>query len=230
MSVTAVFPTYLFHYDFLEMGIVNIDYLSSLKDEMDNMREKDNSGRVVSNANGWQSNDSCERNPLFFRVFREILNIANNDLLNFFRVNKSQVSISMGNCWANINDTGSWNRPHGHNGCWYSGVFYIDSSPEQGRLSFIDQDTKVVSDFPHAARHNSSHDINPWSGNLLLFPSGLIHMVEPNLTDRSRYSIAFNLNTDYIAFERCEFDNQDPRGDYITFELDDLGRPVYTNL
>lgn len=229
MTVSALFPTYLFHYDFLEMGIVNDDYLTCLRNEMDKMRQNDK-GRIISNANGWQSNDSCESNPLFYRIFREILNIANNELLDFFRVDKSQVSLSMGNCWANINDKGSWNRPHGHNGCWYSGVFYIDAGPEQGRLTFLDQDNKVLSDFPHAAKHNSSHDIDPWSGNLLLFPSGLIHMVEPNLSDRSRYSIAFNLNSSYMAFSNCVVNNEDPRGDIITFELDHLGRPVYYNL
>lgn len=229
MAVTALFPTYLFHYDFIEMGIVNVDYLKSLRDEMDRMREND-SGRVVSNANGWQSNDSCESNAIFFRVFREIMNIANGELLKFFSIDRNQVSLSMGNCWANINDMGSWNRPHGHNGCWYSGVFYVDSGPDQGRLTFLDQDNKVLSDFPPASRHNSSFDLDPWSGNLLLFPSGLIHMVEPNLSDRSRYSIAFNLNSSYVAFRESRFDNQDPRGNDITFELDDLGRPIYSNL
>ena len=34
---------------------------------------------------------------------------------------------------------------------------------------------------------------------LLLFPSALMHMVEPNLTDKTRYSISFNFNINLNA-------------------------------
>ena len=36
----------------------------------------------------------------------------------------------------------------------------------------------------------------PKSGDLFLFPSGLMHMVEPNTTQKDRYSISFNLEVD----------------------------------
>ena len=36
----------------------------------------------------------------------------------------------------------------------------------------------------------------PKTGDLHLFPSGLMHMVEPNTTDKDRYSISFNLNVE----------------------------------
>ena len=114
-------------------------------------------------------------------------------------MDRSKVQVRCGNVWANINDRGAWNKPHGHNGCWWSGALYIHAEGDEGDFVAINTDPKVLSDLPHASRFKESHCVRPTSGTLLCFPSGLIHMVEPNVTDRERYSVAFNMNTDRLT-------------------------------
>ena len=69
---------------------------------------------------------------------------------------------------------------------------HADSS-EQGDIEFIDTHTKVVANFPHSPRTPCSFPIEPKTGKLILFPSGLMHMVAPNVTPNERYSISFNM-------------------------------------
>ena len=78
---------------------------------------------------------------------------------------------------------------------------YIHAEGDEGDFVAINTDPKVLSDLPHASRFKESHCVRPTSGTLLCFPSGLIHMVEPNVTDRERYSVAFNMNSKWLTDE-----------------------------
>ena len=234
MTVRALFPTYLFEYNLIEAGYVDDQYLDLLKSELDKMMDRDPMGRFVSNNGGWQSNDGCESNSNFSRLNRAFNRITQQDLLKFFGLSPSDVQLPMGNCWANINPPGTWNVPHCHNGCWYSGVFYIDAEEDQGDLILISGDQKILSDFPSATRSSPNARVVPQRGKLILFPSGAMHMVEPNQSERNRYSVAFNFDTQYLVRrkigESYVSQEEDPRGDEIFFELDPHGYPVYPNL
>ena len=73
------------------------------------MRKKDPVGRNISNAySGWQSNDGCERHPAFTKIMRVLKDIYNNEICGFHAINTGKIQISIGNSWANINDTGSY--------------------------------------------------------------------------------------------------------------------------
>ena len=200
MSVRLLFPTLLFEYNLLEEGLVTQTYLDELKADMDAMRMKDPVGRQVSNAyTGWQSNDGCESRPAWTKMIRIIKDKFNHEILPFSGANTAKVQLSMGNCWANINDKGAWNKPHGHNGCWWSGALYISAEGDEGDFVAVNTDPKVLSDFPHASRFRENHNVRPISGTLLCFPSGLLHMVEPNASERERYSVAFNMNNQRLS-------------------------------
>ena len=123
----------------------------------------------------------------------------NDEVLPFLHIDRTKFQFDMGNIWANINDKGAWNSPHRHNGCFYSGAFYIQAEGDEGFITFIDKNEQVLFQFPQSPKMRETISIRPRSGSLLLFPSGLLHMVEPNPTDRDRYSIAFNTNSKYIS-------------------------------
>ena len=112
--------------------------------------------------------------------------------------------VDMHNSWANINDHLAWNMPHLHNGCWYSGVFYIQADGDEGQLQMIETDTKVVADFPHNPRDRQNWTLRPTTGTLFLFPSALMHMVEPNSTNKDRYSISFNMGYKFKGDNKVE--------------------------
>ena len=78
MAVRLLFPTFMFHRNLLQedfpedMGISQ-EYVDLLVNEVDQMRHKDPKGRQISNAyTGWQSNDGCERSPVFRKLINRI--------------------------------------------------------------------------------------------------------------------------------------------------------------
>tara|TARA_Y100000593_G_scaffold12786_1_gene23697 strand:+ start:33770 stop:34444 length:675 start_codon:yes stop_codon:yes gene_type:complete len=207
MSVRLLFPTLLFEYNLLEEGIVTETYLQELKADMDGMRRKDPVGRQISNAyTGWQSNDGVEKRPAWTKMMRVLKDKFNNDVLGFHAIDRSKIQIDIGNVWANINDKGAWNKPHLHNGCWWSGALYIKADGDEGNLVAINTNHNVMTDFPPTPRHVESHAVAPITGTLLLFPSGMMHMVEPNQTNKDRYSVAFNTEIKYLGGDRDAFD------------------------
>jgi uncharacterized protein (TIGR02466 family) len=229
MAVELLFPNYVFHRQLTDENLherqgVSYEYLQSLKDEMDGMRARDE-GRMVSNRNGWQSNDGCESNPRFQKLMNRITRMFDDEVLPFYGFNNGDVSVQIGNSWANINGHMCWNSPHLHNGCWYSGVFYIHADGDEGDIDFIDTDEKVVHDMPPSPMIQMSSHKQPITGKLMLFPSGLMHMVEPNMTQKERYSISFNIN--------YQMNNQIKIGESLTnryypwvFDLDQDGYPL----
>jgi len=87
----------------------------------------------------------------------------------------------------------------------------------------------VAADFPHSLRTPTSSYFEPYTGECILFPSGLMHMVEPNPTNKERYSISFNctlkyLNDDAIFCKGLEADNYNP--DEFLFDIDDKGNAI----
>lgn len=99
--------------------------------------------------------------------------------------------------WMNINPKGAYNAPHTHPGAHWSGVYYV-SQPEveddnAGLIEFIDPRC----DLPNwrilkakSFRQKRSFRLAP--GELVLFPSYLLHWVHPNTSDEERVSVAFN--------------------------------------
>lgn len=99
--------------------------------------------------------------------------------------------------WMNANPPGGFNAPHTHPGAHWSGVYYV-SQPDidtgnSGMIEFLDP----RSDLPNwrllgAPTFRSKKKMRPEPGELILFPSYLMHWVYPNEADEERVTIAFN--------------------------------------
>lgn len=99
--------------------------------------------------------------------------------------------------WMNANPPGGFNAPHTHPGAHWSGVYYVSQPAVEegnsGMIEFLDPRT----DLPNwrilkAAPFRLKKKIRPEPGEMVLFPSYLVHWVYPNETDEERVSIAFN--------------------------------------
>ena len=88
------------------------------------------------------------------------------------------------NWWFNINGQGHWNTPHSHPGSDYALVFYLTDS--DSLLQFMS---------PHHMRQKqpSLRSINAKKGDILIFPSDIMHFVMPNPREEDRVSISVNL-------------------------------------
>ena len=233
MSVRLLFPTFVFHRNLIQEDIpdkLSQEYLDLLVREIDGMRRKDPKGRQISNAyTGWQSNDGCDSHPSFIPLVNRIENTFSEEVLPFHGITTEsghRMKVKVGNMWANVNDKSAWNKPHLHNGCWYSGVFYIKADGDEGEFVALDTMPKVVNDHPSSQRTRESYDFPPTTGQLVLFPSALMHMVAPNLTDKDRYSVSFNClvqnHTDKYHGEIQDWDENE-----FCFDLDERGNPIF---
>ena len=86
--------------------------------------------------------------------------------------------------WYNINSTGAWNAPHTHPASDFALVLYLTDS--DSLLTFLN---------PHAQRTISQQNssINAKKGDIVIFPSDLVHYVMPNQREEDRISISMNL-------------------------------------
>lgn len=208
MAVKHLFPQIVFIRDLLDPSLeengIDDNYARLLKRTIDEMRSVDPKGRKISNAyTGWQSVDGCDGHPAFQKLMRCIKQTFYDEVWPYWGLEKKKGHfVDLHNSWANINDKGAWNKPHKHNGCWLSGVFYIQADGDEGNFIAMSDTSKIMGDFPNSPRLNENESFEPKTGMLYIFPSGLTHMVEPNTTDKDRYSISFNMGIQYRTDDR----------------------------
>ena len=103
--------------------------------------------------------------------------------------------------WMNCSPVGSHNSAHMHPGAEISGVFYISVPPESGRIVF--RDPRPQSEMSQLSSKEGKifkalaprFPLSPAPGDVLLFPSWLMHQVEPGYGQEGlRISMAFNIN------------------------------------
>jgi uncharacterized protein (TIGR02466 family) len=108
----------------------------------------------------------------------------------------------LGNMWANINPPGGMNQPHIHPNALFSGVYYVKSQPQSGRLKIYDPRPGVQLNMPSRKPGNPGKDlwreayIDPIPGRIVMFPSWLWHAVEENKSNDIRISVSFNFIQD----------------------------------
>ena len=154
-----------------------------------------NCGFNRSNFLGSQSRRSTLReSPYLQDAERKVLL----EMLQLALPLKSRFSI---NVWMNCSPAGSHNSAHVHPGSEVSGVFYISVPPDSGRIVF--RDPRPQSEMSQL--HSKDGEVfkaltprfvvSPEPGDLLLFPSWLMHQVEPGRDQNGlRISMALNIN------------------------------------
>lgn len=101
--------------------------------------------------------------------------------------------------WVNCNGAAAFNRAHTHPGAELSGVLYVQVPEGSGPLVFRDPRPQCEMSRLAArlltplAGMQSTHVVPPVAGCLLLFPSWLMHQVEPG-SNQHDLRIAISLN------------------------------------
>ncbi len=98
--------------------------------------------------------------------------------------------------WVTAVKSGGFVASHNHNPVPISGVFYLKAEPKQGNLFFENPLDLVLGRSPNAFTTRTptrfNHEVEAWSGKLVLFPGWLKHFTRPNPTDEVRMSMAIN--------------------------------------
>ena len=102
--------------------------------------------------------------------------------------------------WVNQNFVSDYNMPHNHTGTLiqFSGIWYIKASRNSGDLLFLNrpENSDPTNLFKYIDDPLSwvNYRITPEDNKLILFPSTLVHLVEPCRSDQDRISVAFNVS------------------------------------
>ena len=193
------FPTDIWYVDHPTAEKTN----QKLIKDINRWHDRDTKGIVRSNSLGWHSavdmHHRSEYNHFTKWLFEKV-----NEIFKGMSYHP-ETEAFCDNMWANINMRYSHNRNHVHPGALWSGVYYIQTPKDSGRIWFTDPRGEAHTMVP---RHGPHKDRSQWRevyyepipGRLILFPGWLTHEVEPNLNkefkedDRRgyRYSLSFN--------------------------------------
>lgn len=105
--------------------------------------------------------------------------------------------------WVNVMDKGDFHTLHCHPGYTISGTYYFRVSSEQGSIKFNNPNPLMFHcNFPQGQLSPQTTDIVPDDGDIILFPSWLVHGTQKNASTEQRISIAFNIDPINLSDER----------------------------
>ena len=158
------------------------------------MWSKRDPGVQKTNRNGWHSTTEMHEMPVFQPLVNELF-IMMNDIWKEEWLDREPV---LGNMWANINPPGGYNAPHVHPNSLFSGVYYIKTPKDSGKLCCNDPRPGVQLNMPLRKEGRPSKHLwrechlEPVEGRIIIFPSYLWHNVAPNESNDIRISVSFN--------------------------------------
>ena len=193
-STLYIFPIPIHYFDVNEFSKIQ----NQLIDYCYNLREKDPVGNIISNRGGWQSH------PFKIENHNDILhNFLIESLTNFPNI-KNNVKFSI-TAWININGNGDFNLTHCHPTSTLSSVLWIKCPDNCGDIEFVspyqysafEEVDSYIDDFKKNNLLDHNVYINSKEGKMIVFPSHLHHLVNPNKSQEDRISVSFNINYIY---------------------------------
>jgi uncharacterized protein (TIGR02466 family) len=97
--------------------------------------------------------------------------------------------------WLNYTETNQYHHMHNHSNSLISGVFYINCDEKFDKIKFFKDKYSMIK--PEVKDFNIWNSEAWWfpvkTGDVIMFPSSLNHMVETKQGDNTRISLAFNV-------------------------------------
>jgi len=195
MKVFSAFPTPIY--------INNIQYDNDLFDILTNyefeiFHTKERSGRYTISK---KILDKSELKSLR-TIIEQNYNTFFYDVLG---LNK-EVEFRLTTSWVVKLEPSNFGQKHYHSNSFFSGVFYLDVDENTSPIIFHKNGSNInemgnpvvigipfEEEFQYNEFNSSSWKYQPKKGDLILFPSNLDHMMPENISNITRYSLAFNI-------------------------------------
>jgi uncharacterized protein (TIGR02466 family) len=107
---------------------------------------------------------------------------------------KHDVSLRITQSWINYTEPGQYHHKHAHPNSFVSGVFYPQANRETDKIYFYRDGFQQIKFPPNNWNvwNSESWWFEVGTGDLVLFPSSLTHMVETVKGEDTRISLSFN--------------------------------------
>ena len=155
---------------------------------------KQDKGVVRTNVQGWHSPTNMAELP----QFKKLVDMLYASQKTVYEQEHLESEPVLGNMWANINPPGGMNRAHQHPNSLWSGVYYIKAPKNSGHLKIDDPRSSAAMVRPNQKKgpvpprlFRETH-YEPVAGRCIMFPSWLMHCVDPNQSNDIRISVSFN--------------------------------------
>ena len=155
---------------------------------------KQDKGITRTNVQGWHSTTNMHELP----QFKKLVDMLYECQRTVYQQEHYESEPFLGNMWANINPPGGMNRAHQHPNSLWSGVYYIKAPKNSGHLKIDDPRASAAMSRPRQKSNNLPPRLyrethyEPIAGRCIMFPSWLMHCVDPNESNDIRISVSFN--------------------------------------
>ena len=173
-------------------------YISNLARELTNKELLfiDNTKlNVYNNEGNTTSKNNYILNNKEFKTIKEELDLKVQDYFAKVISPSNKITPYITQSWLNYTETNQYHHKHAHPNSLVSGVFYINCHEEHDKIKFFNDRYQTIK--------TEVKDWNIWNsetwwfsvktGDIILFPSSLTHMVETKQGDNTRISLAFNV-------------------------------------
>ena len=156
-------------------------------------------GVIRTNVKGWHSHTSMHE----LSEYKKLVSLLYEAQQTIYDQEHLASEPIIGNMWANVNPPGGMNRAHMHPNSLWSGVYYIKAPKNCGDLKIDDPRAAASMCRPRMRERYNPPETAPtrlWrethykpkAGRLIMFPSWLVHCVDPNDSNDIRISVSFN--------------------------------------
>jgi uncharacterized protein (TIGR02466 family) len=183
-SINGIFPTPIY--------ISKIDRQLSKKELLFINKNKLD---TYNNEGNTTSNDNYILNHKSFKELKTDLDLRVQDYFEKVISTTDTITPYITQSWLNYTETNQYHHKHQHPNSLVSGVFYINCDDKFDKIKFFNDGYKTIK--PEIKDWNMWNSESWWfavkTGDIILFPSSLSHMVETKQGDNTRISLAFNV-------------------------------------
>ena len=184
-TINGIFPTPIY-ISKLDRELTKKELTFIDKSKLDHYK---NDGNITSN-------DNYILNQKVFGSLKEDLYLRVQDYFNKVLSTTDAVTPFITQSWLNYTETNQYHHKHEHPNSLVSGVFYVNCHEEFDKIKFFKKDLYQAIK-PETKDWNLYNSETWWftvkTGDIILFPSSLTHMVETKEGDNTRISLAFNV-------------------------------------
>ena len=154
-----------------------------------------NKKNTYKNEGNLTSNNNYILNEKPFKELKLQLELRVDDYFNKVICSSDDIKPYITQSWLNYTEETQHHHNHAHPNSLVSGVLYLNSDPEFDKIIFI---KNVYHGIKPLTKEYNLWNSDSWyvpvkTGDILMFPSSLTHMVESKKGSNTRVSLAFNV-------------------------------------